>query len=560
MFYKIFNIYSIINFSSENYEKIISDTRESYAYVAYIDTEKGKGTENNRYSKYINLKQGMYTRKVPTKKKEINGPIYTIIDPNISKYDKEDVAFADDQPIGDDYYYEKQFIKQDDIMYTINHIVNPVERHLQHLALDTEEYIQNVDDKYLKKEQLETQMRFSLIPFIAKIGGEFIEPTVIATFYKQGIVTLNIMISSENKKVPDLKSDPESNIIFDEVEFLPIKKSYYSKDYWQKKVKRKNIPIHEVLNHYEKWLKEICSSKLITNDDYKPTSWVLCDFEKNKNPEHKQFVNNNKQYYFGLLRNSGKHYVSLFNNETIVEEFKASLVSENKYSHFYCNETTSILSIGYMLFYETVKDQLKENETQLKKENMYDSEMNNIFKELAWHHMYEFLRFYELTFIKKFYLRNLLNNLNTKVYHTLSEYNSVKRDLNFIKLLYDEESIFLTDGSPKKLYCKLEEKTKTSHILSKVESMFSDLRDDIDKNREFEIKKNESFIFIVSSLLTVLLAYNGLKFITIDILGNLPIVGEYVDNHPLRWTIVFWLLLVGVMFFLNIRRQKSFNK
>ncbi|TMU85860.1 hypothetical protein FGG79_11730 [Bacillus sp. BHET2] len=90
--------------------------------------------------------------------------------------------------------------------------------------------------------------------------------------------------------------------------------------------------------------------------------------------------------------------------------------------------------------------------------------------------------------------------------------------------------------------------------------MFIELKDDIDKQRDFQIKRNESFIFIVTSLLTVLLSYRGLKFIVNDILINLPFLGLIINNHPLRYTVGLWGLLVAIMVYLNYLRQRSFNK
>lgn len=94
MFYKIFNLYSIMTFPKEDYKKIITNMKKSYAYLGYIDPSKKVGYENERYAKYLNLKQSMYTRKVP----QVKG-FYTTLDPNSNKYEPKDIEFSNTQPI-----------------------------------------------------------------------------------------------------------------------------------------------------------------------------------------------------------------------------------------------------------------------------------------------------------------------------------------------------------------------------------------------------------------------------------------------------------------------------
>ncbi|WP_201715468.1 hypothetical protein [Rossellomorea arthrocnemi] len=559
MFYKIFNQYTIMTFPPEEFDNIIKNIKKSYAYLGYIDVSQEKGIENKRFAKYLNIKQSYYTRQVPHKEKSLQGFSYSVFDPNISKYPPKDVQFAFKQEVKDDYYYHKELYSEDGQTFAINHMINPVERHIHNLALDTEEYIQKTDLSYLKKDKILNQARFTLFPFIAKIDGEFVEPTILVTVYRDGILTINIMISFTESSVGKVGTEPPSIINFDYAEFYPKQKEYKSKDYW-KKERKDSVTIKDVTVYYEDLIKHICSANFFSNPEFKQTSWVLGDFNPHKNLEHSQFISLNKSYYFSLLKNSPADYVKHFSTKDMDQSLEKALTASHKHMHFYANGHTGILSINHMLFSPIAVNYLKDKEKALKKEKLYEEELNNLYKELTWKYMFEYLRFYELTFIKKFFLRKVLEDLNSNSYNTLSDYNKVKQDMSLIRLKYNEESLFQADGSPKELYKNLLDKTNTNSLLEKVENLFIDLKDDIDKQRDFQIKRNESFIYVVTSLLTVLLSYRGLKFIVNDILINIPFIGPYVEMHPLRYTVALWGLIIIGMLYLNYQRQKSFNK
>ncbi|TMU85861.1 hypothetical protein FGG79_11735 [Bacillus sp. BHET2] len=441
MFYKIFNQYSIMTFPPEKFEKIVKEIKESYSFLGYIDVSKEKGIENKRYAKYINLKQGFYTREVPVKEKSLHGISYSILDPNSGKYSKEDIEHTYKQEIKEDYYYHKELFSDNGKTFAINHIINPVERHLHHLSLDTEEYIQATDLAYLKKDQSLNQARFTLIPFLAKLNGEFVEPTILVTFYRDGIVTINIMLSITEESIGNIGEKPPSVITFETVEFYPIQKEYKSKDYW-KKEKKESVSIADITSYYEDLIKNICSAKFFSNPDFKQTSWVIGDFNRNKNLEHAQFINKNKNYYFALLKNSSTEYIKHFSSKDMENILQSTLTESHKHMNFFANGHTGILSINHMLFDPHAVDSLKEKEKELKKEKLYEEELNKVYKGLTWQYMFEYLRFYELTFIKKFFLRKTLEDLNSNSYNTLSDYNKVKKNMNLIRLKYSEESLF----------------------------------------------------------------------------------------------------------------------
>lgn len=175
--------------------------------------------------------------------------------------------------------------------------------------------------------------------------------------------------------------------------------------------------------------------------------------------------------------------------------------------------------------------------------------------------MFEFLRIYELTFIKRFYALRLLSKLSNETIKSLKDYNSTRSEFNSLKIKYDRQLLFKSYGSPMKLYGKLLDKSGTEMIVEKVEKLFDNAREDVSSSREFAIKKSETYILIMTSILTVLLGYRGIKYLVEDLLVNLPFnIGSFFALHPLRWTVLFWIILCTGMVLLNVFRYRAIKK
>lgn len=116
-----------------------------------------------------------------------------------------------------------------------------------------------------------------------------------------------------------------------------------------------------------------------------------------------------------------------------------------------------------------------------------------------------------------------------------------------------------SDGSAKKLYADILNNIDTKCLISKAESYLEKAINNIEVQKADQIKKNENFVVIFTSTLTVLLSFNGIKQIVYYVFSNLPVIGCIFSNNPLRWTIGIWTLLVCTIFFLNwirIKRNK----
>src|SRR5690606_26772580 len=141
-----------------------------------------------------------------------------------------------------------------------------------------------------------------------------------------------------------------------------------------------------------------------------------------------------------------------------------------------------------------------------------------------------YFRFYELTFIKRYFLKTLLDNLSKGNYNTVAEYNAVIKDLNYVKLNFDADVLFATEGSPKDLYIELLEKSGVNKLEKKIENLINNIKESVSNSQSILVRKNETLILIVSSLLTILIGYNAIKLIVFDLLSNIPYVGQIAST------------------------------
>ncbi|MGR5914514.1 hypothetical protein ACT7DA_20535 [Bacillus pacificus] len=149
-----------------------------------------------------------------------------------------------------------------------------------------------------------------------------------------------------------------------------------------------------------------------------------------------------------------------------------------------------------------------------------------------------------------------MNGISNNVYTAPKEYNSLRRDFNFLKLRYNEEILFSLEGTAKKLYKDILEKTNTTPLLKNAEDLFKNIREDVIAQKEFKVKSNETLILILSSILTIVLGYNGIKLMVNDILVKIPYIKWYVNMHPLRTTLGIWCFLILIMTWLNLKGGK----
>ncbi|KOR78366.1 hypothetical protein AM232_07750 [Bacillus sp. FJAT-21352] len=552
MFSKTTSIYSIINFNKEDYSQIIKNIESSRGYISYIDSKLKKGVTNPRYEKYLDLKQALYTFRPPVLPSNKTNLIAHQLPDGLTKkkLDNLNVKYG----VQDDYYIDYKLINDQHGVKVYNYKAIPIECEIFNDSLRLDENFQKLNQSCLSDTFImNNNRRFMMLPFLIKLEDKYVEPVVIVNVYDVGIITIQLIIYVEHDNVIQLTEAPPRFEKFPEVYFYKILQNYKVDDFWEKEVKY-NLNSDEIIEFYEKQLSTISKTKLKSNQNNRSMSWVFGDFELDKDADHRDFITKHKKLYASHLTNGNKDVIERKTNEDIDELLKVSEIDKNGQFAYFSSPTSSVVSVGYSAFLEKAKETLKDTAEELKKEGRYSDHLNQIFRVQTFNLIIQYYRFYELTFIKRYFLKELLTGISSGNYKTIKDYNAVKKELNFIKLQYDEEVLFFTEGSPKELYKSILEKTNVNKLLAKAEELVKSISEDTSIIRETRIKRNETLILILTSIMTILLGYTGIKLIVNDVLLNLPIMGEFFMRHPLRYTVGIWFGLILVMVGLNFRR------
>lgn len=549
MFNRTLSTFSILTFDKKEFISLINNIEKSKGFLSYIDSKNNRGHYNKRFNRYLELKTALYN--VYPKHAKNNNFISVIEDESIKKETIDE--YYKMYGVQDDYYLNYETINLPNAVVT-KYTSVPIESKIYDTSLELDNHFERINRECLSEEfVMSGHRRFTLLPFQSNIDGKNIESYVVANIYEVGIITLQLIINFEHDKILKIIDSPPRAIKFKSVSFYKKLKEYKINDFWEKEV-RENISPDHILSYYEDQLRELGKVSIKSNRKNRQISWCFGDYELNKRIDHRDFVDQNKKLIACYLNNSVKEIMDRYQESDIDSLLNEAEIIKNKDFSYYVTPTSSVMTFGYSAFLEKAKDSLKESESLLKQEGIYEQELISVFNYQGLILMLEYLRFYELSLIKKFFLTQILDDISQNSYKSLKEFNNLKKDLNFLKLKYDENVLFFTEGSQKILYKKIIDKTNVDNILSKVESMIENIRDDITNNREIEIKNNEVWILIMSSILTITLGYTGLKAIVHDIFVNLPFIGQFIEQHPLRYTLVIWGLLVVLMVWLNIKR------
>jgi hypothetical protein len=554
MFSKTLSVFSILSFNKDDYGKVIKNIEASRGYISFIDSMREKGVINTRYRNYLDTKQTLYTVRPPSL--PTKNP--TIMINNLDEMAQKRIDdLYEKYGVQNDYYVERQLIKEEaPFLKLYSYQAIPIECAIFDDSINLDNQLEKLNRSCLSdKFIMNKHRRFMLLPFILKMNDNYVEPIVIANVYDVGIITIQLILYFEHQKVIELPESPPRYERFPEIQFYKVMDNYKSDDFWEKEVK-KNLTADMIVEYYEKQLSRLSKCNLKSNPNNRSVSWVFGDFELNKYSDHQEFIKKHIRLYASHLSNGPKELIERKTNEDIGKLLEESSVTQLSDICYYCTPAASLVSVGYKPFLNVAKSSLKDNEEDLKKAGIYSTHLNQIFRSLTLDAMLQFFRFYELTFIKKYFLKELMNDISLGSYKTINEYNAVKRELNFIKLQYDEEVLFFTEGSPKELYKNILEKTNVNKLQIKVEEMVKSIREDTSILRDADIKKNETIILMLTSFLTILLGYTSIKFIVNDVLANLPLIGSVISKHPLRYIVSIWGTLILVMVWLNFKRWR----
>lgn len=181
---------------------------------------------------------------------------------------------------------------------------------------------------------------------------------------------------------------------------------------------------------------------------------------------------------------------------------------------------------------------------------------------MVFHAMFEYLRFYELTLVKKFFAKTILEGLSKSVYKKVKDFSKVKNDLNMLEVTYNDNLIFQAEGSPKEMYKTLLERSGANETVEVIEKIIKNSKESISEQRDSSIKSSDLYTTILTSFLALIFGFAGLKSFVDNAIARIPIyfISNFVSNHPYRTTFGLWLILLIVLGWLNFNKIRSYQK
>lgn len=566
MFLRVGNMMKLLTFDKKKYDELVDNIEKSNGYVCYINSKLNNGLSNNEYCKYLDEKQEVYTSYIVPSKREkdkIYERMVVSASSSVEKKNSEQVpketieGLYRKYGISDDYIINMlDDFSQDDFSVKVYQAI-PMEKEIYDLILHIDDSIESINRAQLSQKFIfNDYRRFMLIPpLIKNNSGDYEVCIVLATIYSTGIITLQLIVTFTTDKVVPLSENSPRGTTLSEVNLHKIREKYYKEDFWLKE-KQYNLNFDQLLNHYETKLFKIGKIKIESNPKNTAFVWTIGDFLLNKNSLYLSKPDDYQKTLNYYLLNSRKSIIEDFTKERLNNTLKNFLVFEHRNLSFYCSTTNAVLYVNKNKYLSKIIDNLKEDEKKLKEFKEYEFTVLEQCKKTMLVSMFDFTRFYELSFIKKYYIRNLIDNIANSRYQSLTEYKKLKRDLNFLNIKFDEEFLFPYEGSAREIYRDMLEKTEANILQTKAENLIKSLSDDISQERDSRIKQNENSIIMFSSIITIVLGYNGIKVIVNDILCNFPYIGIVASQHPLRFSFGIWFILVFIMCMFNIRRWK----
>ncbi len=536
--------YSIIKFNPENYYQIVQKLHDSNIILtSTLHDDSENIYVAKEFNEYLQYKNALYMSE-GIKTEETSSFIFNLNPEQISETILNKL--------------KKDFLRKDDFslsttqevshvlggkLITKFHNIHLYEEDLLDCAIQVDKAYYDIEKMCLTANaRYSSQERRILLPLRIKHNGKYLLNYVMITIFKEGIISLQICIQDFVEKQLLLSKSPPRYNCFDEVTFYKNKERYSFDDYWEEET-FENINIDKILAEYKKRIINLINLDLFSNDDFDSVSWGIGDFSSFKNPykDYSAFYNRYKSNIGQYLFNSDNELAE--NSEERKEEIQSSRIRSDTDLSFYCSSYSSVFALRS----ERIANKIEMNIEELKTSPYYKDEYKRYAAISFLLANLNFVKFYEMSFVKKYFLKDLLNQISESKNRTIDEYNRMIKQLNTIKFNYDKDVIFFTDGSPKTLYERILEKSNINDLEDKVVNFLKLFKDDIQIIKDKKKNANELLLLSISSILTIVLGFTGLLTIFKTILG------EENPNY-IFYSKIVWGILIIIIIILNIRR------
>lgn|GEM_PF-4482406 len=536
--------YSIIKFNPENYNQIVQKLHDTNLVLTHISHNNSENFYINKdFQEYLLYKNSLYMSEgIKTERDSfylfdvnlelINETVFNNLKKNFLR--KDDFSLSSTE--------EVSYVNGSKILIKY-HNIHLYEEDLLDCSIQVDKAYYDIEEMCLTPNARHgSQERRMLLPLRIKHNGEYILNYIMITVFKEGIISLQICVQDFNDKQLQLSESTPRSIHFDEVTFYKNKKHYMFDDFWEEET-FENISIDNILVEYKKRIINLINLDLYSNDNFNSLSWGIGDFSSFKNP-YKDYSAFYSRYKFNILQfltNSDKQLTE--NREEREEEIQSSKIRSDKDLSFYCNSFSSVFTLRS----ERMANIIEQDIAELKTSPYYKDEYKRSASIYFLVANLNFMKFYEMSFVKKYFLKDLLNQISESEYRTIDEYNRMIKQLNTIKFNYDSDVIFFTDGSPKTLYERILERCNINDLEEKAENFLKLFKDDIQIIKDEKKNANELLLLTISSILTIVLGFTGILNIFKTILGK-------ENPNYIFYSLVVWGVLIILIIILNIRR------
>lgn len=561
MNFKAFTKYDIYTFDASQYSSIVNNVKKSKGFLCYADSKNKQGKVNTRFENYLNEKRQMYLLFHPKKDNTNHDYVSRSVLSNSAVSKNRLKTLYDQHGVSNDYEMEKQISYNEGGLSISTNLIYLEEEKMLEDAKVVSECFERIDNAYMSGFFNESEKtRFLLLPFLSTYKGEKVTPHVIATVYKSGVITVQtvIIMNEEELQAPQ---EPPITLYFENVEFYETNKEYTLNNLWLKR--KKNVAtVYDIHEHYHSFLSTITQAILTTDKNQSHYSWVIADFNFKKNKGFENFLNDNKQTLVGYLKNTVPDVTERYSKDNLEKIFSDTLIEQTNAYGFYCAKQGALLIYGTNMLLPSIEKQLEPYREQLKKEVLYDQEVLEFAQTMVFHAMFEYLRFYELTLVKKFFAKTILEGLSKSVYKKVKDFSKVKNDLNMLEVTYNDNLIFQAEGSPKEMYKTLLERSGANETVEVIEKIIKNSKESISEQRDSSIKSSDLYTTILTSFLALIFGFAGLKSFVDNAIARIPIyfISNFVSNHPYRTTFGLWLILLIVLGWLNFNKIRSYQK
>jgi len=362
-----------------------------------------------------------------------------------------------------------------------------------------------------------------------------IQTSVMLTIYDIGIIHIQVIVGYDIEEIPKIDVG-ELHLQLDDIKLYKIKQKYKNiLDYFDT-YKETNIKTSYIKNYYKELLESVCKIKLYSENDYNSTINFIGDYEEDKNAENlNHIIEKDRNKIISLLNNSSESLIKAEQDEKVDQYLKERIVFNKKDIRLYIDNISSLILWSNYRVLPIIISNLKNSKLDISKENIQFKQSEQMYYSL-----FQIIKYVELTEIKKFYAKNLLNKLITKDNLSYEFLAQMQEDLHLLKIGFDADLIFRWEGSQKELFKISEERNNTVNLINKSEKLLKSICEDLKIKDEDRKYKNEKSIVYFTSLLSVIVSFEGIKEISYNILANLGIV--FINEHPLRVTIILWVI------------------